>query len=484
MRIVSSISREIARVERERLDAGARHAAHLAARHGADLAQVLGHDEVGREALEQLGVDGVERLAVGERSAHRAVDLVARERRRVDARRRDDGNPGHLGRVVAFVRAPDEAAGESERRDDLGRARDEGNDAHASSLEGTFRLVRYLARTMTNVSGMTKKLLIAAVVALASLPVAAYAGGLAPGPHASFTVRGANIQDPTRAPLHRARSRHRPGSADEPGGHVRRQGAGRRAARRQAARRDGRQHRAPRRLGRRQQRRAPGRDPQAPSPPRARRTSSSSSPSAAARAEQALTFVSYLAAKFHKDRSVWLQPAFDPSCDGATADRNRCISWSAWRAEQQQLVHAIRDAGMHSPILLSTPRRSGDLRLLAHYHLTDKGIVYGVHFHGGPRTKLTVPTASAWASSSPARARASSRSSSTTSPASARAARVDRAGWSDDFTAFVANWTINARRRRRHRRRLDALRPGRACARAAARASRRSARRTPRASSR
>ena len=53
-------------------------------------------------------------------------------------------------------------------------------------------------------------------------------------------------------------------------------------------------------------------------------------------------------------------------------------------------MHAIRSAGMHSPILLSTPRRSGDLRLLAHYHLTDKGIIYGVHFHGGPRTKLTV----------------------------------------------------------------------------------------------
>ena len=35
-------------------------------------------------------------------------------------------------------------------------------------------------------------------------------------------------------------------------------------------------------------------------------------------------------------------------------------------------------------------RRSGDLRLLAHYHLTDKDIVYGVHFHGGPRTKLTL----------------------------------------------------------------------------------------------
>ena len=106
-----------------------------------------------------------------------------------------------------------------------------------------------------------------------------------------------------------------------------------------------------------------------------------------------------------------------------TADRNRCISWSAWRAEQRALVHAIRSAGMHSPILLSTPRRSGDLRLLAHYHLTDQGIIYGVHFHGGPRTKLSArqPQAPRQAVRRPAHA-ASSRSSSTTSAASARAA--------------------------------------------------------------
>ena len=106
--------------------------------------------------------------------------------------------------------------------------------------------------------------------------------------------------------------------------------------------------------------------------------------------QQALEFAAYLAGRFHKDRGVWLQPAFDPSCDGADADRKRCISWPAWRAEQRALVHAIRSGGMHSPILLSTPRRSGDLRLLAHYHLTDPGIIYGVHFHGGPRTKLSL----------------------------------------------------------------------------------------------
>ena len=57
------------------------------------------------------------------------------------------------------------------------------------------------------------------------------------------------------------------------------------------------------------------------------------------------TFAAYLAGRFHKDRGVWLQPAFDPSCDGADADRKRCISWSAWRAEQRALVHAIRSGG-------------------------------------------------------------------------------------------------------------------------------------------
>ena len=91
----------------------------------------------GARLLEQLRVDGVERLAVRERVAHRAVDLGARDRRGVDARRRDDRNRGDLGRVVALVRTADQAAGEAERGDDLGGARDEGNDAHASSVEGT-----------------------------------------------------------------------------------------------------------------------------------------------------------------------------------------------------------------------------------------------------------------------------------------------------------------------------------------------------------
>ena len=62
--------------------------------------------------------------------------------------------------------------------------------------------------------------------------------------------------------------------------------------------------------------------------------------------------------------------------------------------------------------------------------------------------------------------------------------RVDRPGWSDDFTAFVDQLDDQPRRRRRHRRGLDALRPRRAARAPRRAASRASARSTPRASSR
>ena len=177
-----------------------------------------------------------------------------------------------------------------------------------------------------------------------SLPVAAYAAVLAPGPHSSFTVRGASIFDPLGHRFIVRGAVIAPGALTDPQGGFDAKAARRREARREGARGDGRQHRAPRRL-----RRSP--TPTSAWPP-------SAAPSTAARSahlivilsvhggtsEQALQFASYLAGRFHKDRGVWLQPAFDPSCDGADADRNRCISWSAWRAEQRELVHAIRSA--------------------------------------------------------------------------------------------------------------------------------------------
>jgi hypothetical protein len=53
-------------------------------------AQVLGHDQVGTKLLHQGRVDGVERTSLFERRAYRRVDLPARQRGRVDPRRRDD----------------------------------------------------------------------------------------------------------------------------------------------------------------------------------------------------------------------------------------------------------------------------------------------------------------------------------------------------------------------------------------------------------
>ncbi len=125
---------EVARIQRHGLDVDAGDALDLAARNGADLAEILRDDQVGGELLEQFRVDLVERPAVAERVAHGAVDLGAPELVRVDARGRDDRHGLHLGWVVALVRTPDEVVSEPEGGDDLGRARNEGDDAHVRSL--------------------------------------------------------------------------------------------------------------------------------------------------------------------------------------------------------------------------------------------------------------------------------------------------------------------------------------------------------------
>jgi peptidoglycan hydrolase-like protein with peptidoglycan-binding domain len=289
---------------------------------------------------------------------------------------------------------------------------------------------------------MRRKLLIVAAVALICLPVAAFAAARSPGPHQSFTVRGANIYDPQGMRFIVRGAVIAPNALTDPQGTVD-------AKELAGVRHDAKTLAA---MGVNTVRLDVSAVANSDD-----RLAAIRHAVAAARAanlvviisvhggtsQDALTFASYLAARFHTDRSVWLQPAFDPSCDGTTADRNRCISWSAWRGEQLALVHAIRNAGMHSPILLSTPRRSGDLRLLAHYHLTDKGLIYGIHLHGGPRSKLTL-------------AQRKYLGKLFAGPRTKRFAiidddlgrvgpngRLDQPGWSDDFTAYLANWTIN-----------------------------------------
>jgi N-acetylmuramoyl-L-alanine amidase len=289
---------------------------------------------------------------------------------------------------------------------------------------------------------MRRKLLVAALVALVALPVAAFAGVRAPGPHASFTVRGANIYDPQGHRFVVRGAVIAPGALTDPQGS--RDGkllAGvRHDARTLAAMGVNTVRLDLSAVANSDERLAAIR--RAVAAVRAAHLVVILSVRGGTSAE-ALTVASYLASRFRNDRSVWLQPAFDPSCDGATADRKRCVSWSAWRAEQRALVHAIRGAGMHSPILLSTPRRSGDLRLLAHYHLTDAGLIYGVHTHGGPRTKLTLANrkqlGKLFAGPRTRRFAIIDDDLGRVGPSG----RLDTPGWSDAFTAFVTNWTIN-----------------------------------------
>ncbi len=88
----------------------------------------------GSSASIKCRVDAVQRRAVAKRLAHCLVDLEARERRRIDPRRRDDRLADDLGRPAALVRHTDERVDQAELRDDLGRTRQQRADAHDHRL--------------------------------------------------------------------------------------------------------------------------------------------------------------------------------------------------------------------------------------------------------------------------------------------------------------------------------------------------------------
>ena len=98
---------------------------------GADVAQPLGDDDVGREPPQQRLVHGVERAGAFELRLHPAVDLGARQRVAVDRAAGDARQLVHGRREVALVAHADEVVEHAERGDDLGRGRQQRDDAHA-----------------------------------------------------------------------------------------------------------------------------------------------------------------------------------------------------------------------------------------------------------------------------------------------------------------------------------------------------------------
>ena len=110
-------------VERDHVRAHRARRGQFAARDGADCAEILGHDQIRRERLDLGGVDGVEGAAVSDGVAHSAVDLEARQQRRVDPGSRHDRLSDDLGRPAALLGDTDERVDQPELRDDLRRAR-------------------------------------------------------------------------------------------------------------------------------------------------------------------------------------------------------------------------------------------------------------------------------------------------------------------------------------------------------------------------
>jgi len=103
--------------------------AHGAVGDRADLAQVLGDDHVRGQRGQSVDVQVVDGQGGPEQLAHRPVDVAA------GASVREPGGgegrePGHLRRVVALMRHPDQLAGGPQGADDLGRRRQQRDDPH------------------------------------------------------------------------------------------------------------------------------------------------------------------------------------------------------------------------------------------------------------------------------------------------------------------------------------------------------------------
>ena len=119
-----------------------------------------------------------------------------------------------------------------------------------------------------------------------------------------------------------------------------------------------------------------------------------------------------------------------------------CDSWTVWRAEQATYARAIRNGGMRSPILVGTPRRSADARLLGHYRLPDRNVVYGVHVDGGGRADFGAPERRAVERVlAPGRGRLAIVVDELARmlPGSPPAGPV----WSRRYVSYVANWVVH-----------------------------------------
>ena len=165
----------------------------------------------------------------------------------------------------------------------------------------------------------------------------------------------------------------------------------------------------------------------------------SDAPFAAAR-----EWVTYLARRYHGDGSVWLQPMRDPHCTPATFDEVACNGdWARWRSEQRAYLRAIRGEGMHSPVVVSTPGKSRDLRGVGKYPLHDKSVSTASTAFGRLRKHLALPERRLierlWAGTPANRyaviADDVGRAETPT--------RHDRPSWTEEYVAYLADWTSN-----------------------------------------